>query len=181
MVAIPSRLSCKRAGKTRTLMPVCDSSGESRLKACVLHKSVASKTVAVAPDLVMRPLVHYPRMSKPTTARRFVRTPSRGQTLSMEPAVELEIRPRTDLEPYLTPVRCQIGPSLQENAPRRNLAALKRFDRTRSRRADPTLLCAVSERAARQPNCLIAEASGFCRGDADGVTADNYRRDPVGF
>src|SRR5262252_9515737 len=28
-----SRLSCKRAGKTRTLMPVWDSSGESRLKA----------------------------------------------------------------------------------------------------------------------------------------------------
>src|SRR5260370_18268944 len=26
-----SRLSCKRAGKTRTLMPVWDSSGESRL------------------------------------------------------------------------------------------------------------------------------------------------------
>src|SRR5262245_60876246 len=27
-----SRLSCKRAGKTRTLMPVWDSSGESRFK-----------------------------------------------------------------------------------------------------------------------------------------------------
>src|SRR5215813_5428602 len=27
-----SRLSCKRAGKTRTLMPVWDSSGESRIK-----------------------------------------------------------------------------------------------------------------------------------------------------
>src|SRR5262245_41662258 len=27
-----SRLSCKRAGKTRTLMPVGDSSGESRLR-----------------------------------------------------------------------------------------------------------------------------------------------------
>src|SRR5215813_960901 len=27
-----SGLSCKRAGKTRTLMPVCDSSGESRTK-----------------------------------------------------------------------------------------------------------------------------------------------------
>ena len=27
-----SRLSCKRAGKTRTLMPVWDSSGESRLE-----------------------------------------------------------------------------------------------------------------------------------------------------
>src|SRR5262249_10715472 len=27
-----SRLSCKRAGKTRTLMPVWDSSGESRLR-----------------------------------------------------------------------------------------------------------------------------------------------------
>jgi hypothetical protein len=27
-----SRLSCKRAGKTRTLMPVLDSSGESQLK-----------------------------------------------------------------------------------------------------------------------------------------------------
>ena len=27
-----SRLSCKRAGKTRTLMPVGDSSGESRFK-----------------------------------------------------------------------------------------------------------------------------------------------------
>src|SRR6516165_3336285 len=29
-----SRLSCKRAGKTRTLMPVWDSSGESRPKRC---------------------------------------------------------------------------------------------------------------------------------------------------
>ena len=28
-----SRLSCKRAGETRTLMPVWDSSGESQLKA----------------------------------------------------------------------------------------------------------------------------------------------------
>jgi len=28
-----SRLSCKKAGKTRTLMPVWDSSGESRLTA----------------------------------------------------------------------------------------------------------------------------------------------------
>ena len=27
-----SRLSCKRAGKTRTLMPIWDSSGESRVK-----------------------------------------------------------------------------------------------------------------------------------------------------
>jgi hypothetical protein len=27
-----SRLSCKRAGKTRTLMPVWDSSGEPRLR-----------------------------------------------------------------------------------------------------------------------------------------------------
>jgi hypothetical protein len=27
-----SRLSCKRAGETRTLMPVWDSSGESRLR-----------------------------------------------------------------------------------------------------------------------------------------------------
>ena len=27
-----SRLSCKRAGKTRTLMPVWDSSGESRVQ-----------------------------------------------------------------------------------------------------------------------------------------------------
>src|SRR5262249_39284533 len=30
-----SRLSCKRAGKTRTLMPVWDSSGESRFKSLV--------------------------------------------------------------------------------------------------------------------------------------------------
>jgi hypothetical protein len=29
-----SRLSCKRAGKTRALMPVWDSSGESRLIMC---------------------------------------------------------------------------------------------------------------------------------------------------
>jgi len=34
-----SRLSCKRAGKTRTLMPVWDSSGESRVD--VLRKFVA--------------------------------------------------------------------------------------------------------------------------------------------
>jgi hypothetical protein len=39
-----------------------------------------------------------------------VETPRSGRTLSMEPAVELEIKPRTDVEPYLTPVRCQIGP-----------------------------------------------------------------------
>jgi hypothetical protein len=39
-----------------------------------------------------------------------VRTPSGGRTLSMEPAVELEIKPRTDGEPYLTPVRRQNGP-----------------------------------------------------------------------
>src|SRR5262249_15735884 len=31
-----SRLSCKRAGKTRTLMPVWDSSGESRIEPCWL-------------------------------------------------------------------------------------------------------------------------------------------------
>jgi putative ABC transport system substrate-binding protein len=31
-----SRLSCKRAGKTRTLMPVSDSSGESRIRG-LLH------------------------------------------------------------------------------------------------------------------------------------------------
>src|SRR5260221_5964899 len=31
-----SRLSCKRAGKTRTLMPVWDSSGESRMKKLLL-------------------------------------------------------------------------------------------------------------------------------------------------
>ena len=34
-----SRLSCKRAGKTRTLMPVGDSSGESRL-----HRACAGTT-----------------------------------------------------------------------------------------------------------------------------------------
>jgi hypothetical protein len=34
-----SRLSCKRAGKTRTLMPVWDSSGESRLRASLLSRS----------------------------------------------------------------------------------------------------------------------------------------------
>ena len=33
LVAVSTpRLSCKRAGKTRTLMPVWDSSGESRLR-----------------------------------------------------------------------------------------------------------------------------------------------------
>ena len=35
-----SRLSCKRAGKTRTLMPVWDSSGESRLRAPGLRDRV---------------------------------------------------------------------------------------------------------------------------------------------
>src|SRR5262245_10683836 len=33
-----SRLSCKRAGKTRTLMPVWDSSGESRLMLLYLRR-----------------------------------------------------------------------------------------------------------------------------------------------
>src|SRR5262249_53087542 len=33
-----SRLSCKRAGKTRTLMPVWDSSGESRLNGLGSHE-----------------------------------------------------------------------------------------------------------------------------------------------
>ena len=38
-----SRLSCKRAGKTRTLMPVWDSSGESRLNGvrCVMGMEAA--------------------------------------------------------------------------------------------------------------------------------------------
>lgn len=99
----------------------------------------------------------------------------------MELAVELEIKPPTDVEPYLTPIRRQIGPEVNENASRRNLAAVKLFNRTRSRRTHATFLRAVSKGAARQPNCLIAEASGLCRGDADGVAADDYRRDPVGF
>jgi hypothetical protein len=38
-----SRLSCKRAGKTRTLMPVWDSSGESRLKA---QEEVGSRSLS---------------------------------------------------------------------------------------------------------------------------------------
>src|SRR6516225_10980414 len=43
-----SRLSCKRAGKTRTLMPVWDSSGESRL--CrALDPRVTGREVFVPP------------------------------------------------------------------------------------------------------------------------------------
>jgi hypothetical protein len=38
-----SRLSCKRAGKTRTLMPVWDSSGESRLEA---QEEVGSRSLS---------------------------------------------------------------------------------------------------------------------------------------
>src|SRR6516162_5653256 len=37
-----SRLSCKRAGKTRTLMPVCDSSGESRMN-CKQRRAAAKQ------------------------------------------------------------------------------------------------------------------------------------------
>ena len=36
-----SRLSCKRAGKTRTLMPVGDSSGESRINSALATASAA--------------------------------------------------------------------------------------------------------------------------------------------
>src|SRR5262249_12369889 len=38
-----SRLSCKRAGKTRTLMPVWGSSGESRLKTIFTAKLARAK------------------------------------------------------------------------------------------------------------------------------------------
>ena len=38
-----SHLSCKRAGKTRTLMPVWDSSGESRLEA---QEEVGSRSLS---------------------------------------------------------------------------------------------------------------------------------------
>ena len=50
-----SRLSCKRAGKTRTLMPVWDSSGESRLKP---PRDIRNKLTAICPkeDSVCYPL-----------------------------------------------------------------------------------------------------------------------------
>src|SRR5262249_29085040 len=48
-----SRLSCKRAGKTRTLMPVWDSSGESRLKYASRRLVIALRCTAVL--LLSRP------------------------------------------------------------------------------------------------------------------------------
>jgi len=49
-----SRLSCKRAGKTRTLMPVWDSSGESRIKTedvtdmeDILHRAVGFQNLSI--------------------------------------------------------------------------------------------------------------------------------------
>src|SRR6516165_4945470 len=38
-----SRLSCKKAGKTRTLMPVWDSSGESRLNSAPALPSLSAR------------------------------------------------------------------------------------------------------------------------------------------
>src|SRR5262245_39501601 len=47
-----SRLSCKRAGKTRTLMPVWDSSGESRIKVLYcFHKNNDDSKCEVAHTL----------------------------------------------------------------------------------------------------------------------------------
>src|SRR5262249_36240735 len=50
-----SRLSCKRAGKTRTLMPVWDSSGESRLKAAGDEARSRSGSDGAAPATARRP------------------------------------------------------------------------------------------------------------------------------
>src|SRR6266516_7224872 len=49
-----SRLSCKRAGKTRTLMPVWDSSGESRLKRFVPTCSVTYGAIAMQRAMAAR-------------------------------------------------------------------------------------------------------------------------------
>jgi hypothetical protein len=58
MVAVStSRLSCKRAGKTRTLMPAGDSSGESRLLmvvALVAQASIESTKLETVPRQVPR-------------------------------------------------------------------------------------------------------------------------------
>jgi hypothetical protein len=49
LVAVSTwRLSCKRAGKTQTLMPVWDSSGESRLSADSARELVAKILAALA-------------------------------------------------------------------------------------------------------------------------------------
>src|SRR5215468_10395814 len=46
-----SRLSCKRAGKTRTLMPVWDSSGESRFNAAsVAHQAAGRSEFGILVD-----------------------------------------------------------------------------------------------------------------------------------
>src|SRR5262249_21398649 len=49
-----SRLSCKRAGKTRTLMPVWDSSGESRLRDIrpYCHHSMRTSIGSTLPETV---------------------------------------------------------------------------------------------------------------------------------
>jgi hypothetical protein len=52
-----SRLSCKRAGKTRTLMPVWDSSGESRFRGAtsVYRRRLRSPQAYPYPDPTMPP------------------------------------------------------------------------------------------------------------------------------
>src|SRR5215813_6269382 len=54
-----SRLSCKRAGKTRTLMPVWDSSGESRFYSACLNKQhrAVSHSIPRAPTPEVPPLL----------------------------------------------------------------------------------------------------------------------------
>jgi len=46
-----SRLSCKRAGKTRTLMPVWDSSGESRFNVVLVVLGLCAAALRVSVSL----------------------------------------------------------------------------------------------------------------------------------
>ena len=50
-----SRLSCKKAGKTRTLMPVWDSSGESRIKPSLVYLCATAPSIGeLAEDTVQK-------------------------------------------------------------------------------------------------------------------------------
>src|SRR5262245_49692793 len=81
-----SRLSCKRAGKTRTLMPVWDSSGESRIKVlyCFHQNNDDSKcegahTLPSSIRRIIQPRGH--SCAEPRPSRRWVALNSVGPLL----------------------------------------------------------------------------------------------------
>src|SRR5262249_49828893 len=71
-----SRLSCRRAGKTRTLMPVWDSSGESRFQERLEPTGLAVRPRGMKMkrwlSLLMRWNRHYQRLGLPEWEHPFV-------------------------------------------------------------------------------------------------------------